>query len=124
MDYRCAKLPKRTIELLKIVSENDGKIDPVLMANGCSDDENWVRMGQLLELGLVKKEQGYDSAGFENGAVLIMTNEGRSLLSDIRSNSEDRIHERIITGVISAVTAAAVAWGPNILNWLLSLKQQ
>lgn len=121
MDYTSINLPQKTIELLRIVKDHDGEVNPILLANGCSDDENWPRIKQLIEFKLVSEEQGYDKGGCPNGPVLFITNEGKAMLSDHEAKCDSMKRERLTTIVISAATSAIVAWGPNILSWIQSL---
>lgn len=122
MDYTQIQLPSKTVELLAFVAEHDGKVNPILLANSCSDDENWPRIKQLLELDLVRREQAYKESGeLGDGSVLWVTNEGRAFLTDRKNERLAKRRDYMINIFISAVTAALVAWGPNILSWLQSL---
>ena len=74
-------LPKQTINILKAVKQNDGQINPYLVVNGCSDDENWPRLQQLFDENLLYEEQGYSEDGSPDGPVLRISNEGGSVKS-------------------------------------------
>lgn len=123
MAYSDVQLPEKTIKILDLIKKHDGELTKMSIANYCSYDENWPRVEVLLESGLITEETvRYEEFGEElSYPGLFLSNEGLAFLSDYHAEKSRRKKDRIVTILISAVTSAIVAWGPNILNILLSI---
>lgn len=114
-------LPKQTINILKAVKKNDGLINPYLVVNGCSDDENWPRLQQLFDENLLYKDQGYSEDGSPDGPVLRISNEGKAFLTDYESEKRGKRNKDIRTIFITALTTIVINWGPKIILFLIGI---
>lgn len=113
MDYTRIQLPIKTVKLLEKIDDHDGKLNPLLVVGGSSDDENWPRIQQLLDCNLIRQEQAYtDDGKIADGSVLWIEPQGKAYLSDCHEQNvittREKRNEWIRYGITTAIAIAAL----------------